>query len=119
MSKYINHLDISPNDYADNIEKAIVLIEKSARKKSDYEKEVQSFYDRAVEMHKVNRLRCQEADIKTHEKKVRQKANIKILSIIQVAESELFKLEKSRKLDSLNIACSKYNVNHKTIRRLL
>lgn len=119
MSNYINHLDISPSNYADNIEKAVVFIGKTANKKSDYEKEVEMFYNKAVEMHKVNRLRCQEASIKAHEKKCRQKANFKIRAIIQVAEKELFKLEKNRKLDSLNAACAKFNVNHKTIKRLL
>lgn len=58
MSKYVNNLQVTANIYADNIEKAVALIEKSKDSKSDYEKEVEAFYNKAVEMYKVNRLRC-------------------------------------------------------------
>lgn len=114
MSKYI-----SPSNYADNIANAVSMIAKTAGNKSDYEKQVEKFYLKAVEMHKSNRLRCQEADIKKHEKQARYKANVKIRAIITIAETELFKLQKNRSLDSINTACAKFNVNHKTIKRLL
>lgn len=114
MSKYI-----SPSNYADNIEKAVAMIEKTAGKKSDYEKQVENFYNKALEMHKSNRLRRQEADIKKHEKQARYKANVKIRAIITIAETELFKLQKNRRLDNLNAACAKFNVKHNNIKRLL
>lgn len=119
MSRYINYLNISPNDYADNIEKAIELIEKSINHKSDYEKQVETFYNKGVKLHRKNYLKCREANLKLHHKKVIYKANVKIRKIIQKSEKELFRLQKQRKTSILDLACTEFQVNKKTIKRIL
>jgi hypothetical protein len=119
MSKYINHLDISANCYADNIERAIELIEKSINYKSDYEKQVETFYNKGVKLHRKNYLKCREANLKLHHKKVIYKANVKIRKIIQKSEKELFSLQKYRRSQILESVCTEFQVNIKTIRRIL
>ena len=118
MSRYINHLNISPNDYADNIEKAVELIENSLRYKSEYEKDLDKFLAKGQEIHKINRLTSCKS-ISMHEKKIRYKANRKVRSIIQATEKELFRIQKKRKTSILDFACSEFQVNRKTIKRIL
>jgi hypothetical protein len=119
MSKYTNHLDISANKYADNIAKAITHFDKIKDNKSAYEQEVEDFNDRCIEVFKVNRLRCNEADIKKHEKSIRSKANKKIRLMIRTTESELLRLNKDRAKQNLLDTCSKFSVNIKTIQKIL
>lgn len=118
MSKYINHLNISANDYADNIEKAVEMIEKSLRYKSDYEQELEKFLLKGQEMHKINRL-ASFSSISIHEKKVRYKANRKVRAIIQATEKELLRIQKKRKTSTLDFACTEFQVNRKTIKKIL
>ena len=118
MSRYINHLDISANCYADNIEKAVELIENSLRCKSEYEKDLDKFLAKGQEIHKINRL-ASFSSISMHEKKIRYKANRKVRSIIQATEKELFRIQKKRKTSILDLACSEFQVNRKTIKRIL
>jgi hypothetical protein len=118
MSRYINHLDISPNCYADNIEKAIELIDKTLRYKSDYEKDLDRFLSKGQEIHKINRLTSCKS-ISMHEKKIRYKANRKVRKIIQATEKELLRIQKSRKTSILDFACTEFQVNRKTIKRIL
>jgi hypothetical protein len=119
MSKYINHLDISANCYADNIEKAIELIEHQRRCKSDYEIKLEQIYNKAATINKRNRLRCKINGISLHEKKVTYKSNVKINKIKTKAEKELFSLQKSRRNEILESVCSEYQVNIQTIKRIL
>ena len=118
MSKYINHLNISANHYADNIEKAVEMIEKTLRYKSEYEKDLEKFLAKGQEIHKINRLTSCKS-ISMHEKKVRYKANRKVRAIIQATEKELFRIQKSRKTSILDFACNEFRVNRKTIKRIL
>jgi lipoate synthase len=118
MSRYINHLNISANCYADNIEKAIELIEKSLRYKSDYEQDLDKFLLKGQEIHKVNRL----ASFSTksmHEKKIRYKANRKVRTIIRATEKELFRIQKHLKSSILESVCTEFQVNKKIIKRIL
>jgi len=119
MSKYINHLDISANCYADNIEKAIEMIEHQRRCKSDYEAKLEQIYNKAATISNRNRLRCQIKSISLHEKKVTYKANVKINKIKTKAEKELFSLQKNRRNEILESVCSEYQVNIQTIKRIL
>ena len=119
MSKYINHLNISPNDYADNIEKAVEMIENQRNCKSDYEKQLETFYNKGLKLHRKNSLKCREANLRLHHKKVIYKANKKIRKIIQRSEKELFRLQKQRKTAILESVCSEFKVNIKTINRIL
>ena len=118
MSRYVNYLNISANDYADNIKKAIELIENSLRYKSEYEKDLDKFLAKGQEIHKINRL-ASFSSISMHEKKVRYKANRKVRAIIQATEKELFRIQKKRKKSILDLACSEFRVNRKTIKRIL
>jgi hypothetical protein len=119
MSKYINHLSISPNDYADNIEKAIEMIEHQRRCKSDYEAKLEQIYNKAATINNRNRLRCQINGISLHEKKVTYKANVKINKIKTKAEKELISLQKSRRNEILESVCTEYQVNIKTIKKIM
>ena len=118
MSRYINHLDISPNHYADNIEKAVEMIEGVLRYKSQYEKDLDKFLAKGQEIHKINRLTSCKS-ISMHEKKVRYKANRKVRKIIQATEKELLRIQKKRKTSILDYACTEFQVNRKTIKRIL
>lgn len=118
MSRYINHLNISANCYADNIEKAVEMIEKSLSQKGDYEKDLDKFLAKGQEIHKVNRLlSC--SSISMHEKKIRYKANRRVRTIIRATEKELFRIQKHRKTSILDAACTEFKVNKKTIKRIL
>jgi len=118
MSKYTNHFNISPNDYADNIEKAIELIEKSLRYKCDYEQDLEKFLEKGQEIHKINRLAsC--SSISMHEKKIRNKANRKVREIIRLTKKELFRLQKSRNTSILESVCNEFKVNIKSINFIL
>lgn len=118
MSRYINHLNISANCYADNIEKAVEMIEKSLRYKSDYEKDLDKFLEKGQEIHKINRLTSCKS-ISMHEKKIRYKANRKVRIIIRATEKELLKIQKKRKTSILDLACTEFRVNKKTIKKIL
>jgi hypothetical protein len=118
MSRYINYLDISPNCYADNIEKAVEMIEKSLRYKSDYEQDLEKFLLKGQEIHKINRLTSCKS-ISMHEKKIRYKANRKVRAIIQATEKDLFRIQNHRKASILDLACTEFQVNKKTIKRIL
>jgi hypothetical protein len=119
MSKYINHLDISANCYADNIEKAIEMIEHQRRCKSDYEAKLEQIYNKAATINNRNKLRCQINGISLHEKKVTYKANVKINKIKTKVEKELFRLQKQRKTAILESVCTEYKVNMKTIKKIM
>jgi hypothetical protein len=119
MSKYINHLDISANDYADNIEKAVEIIENQINCKSEYEKQLETFYNKACKISNRNRLRCQINGISLHEKKVTYKANVKVNKIKTKAEKELFSIQKSRRKEILESVCTEYQVDIQTIKRIL
>jgi hypothetical protein len=118
MSRYINHLNISANCYADNIEKAVEMIDKTLRYKSDYKKDLDKFLAKGQEIHKINRLTSCKS-ISMHEKKVRYKANRKVRKIIQATEKELLRIQKSRKTSILDFACTEFRVNRKTIKKIL
>jgi len=119
MSRYINHLSISPNDYADNIEKAVEMIENKKNCKPDYEIKLEKLYNKAATIHNRNRLRCKIKGISLHEKKVIYKANVNVNKIKRKAEKELFRLQKSRRNEILESVCTEFQVNIKTIRRIL
>jgi hypothetical protein len=119
MSKYINHLDISANCYADNIEKAIEMIEHQRRCKSDYEIKLEQIYNKAATINNRNKLRCKINGISPHEKKVTYKATLKVNKIKKKAEKELFSLQKQRRSQILESVCTEYQVNMKTIKKIM
>lgn len=119
MKAFKNNQNISFNQYADNLESAVEEFIRLSKLIPEYQKQVGSFYKRAVTSFTKNKVKLQQLGLGKFEREARLKANRKIRKMINISEAEFDKI-KTQRIDKLAFdIAEKFKVNLFTLKKVL